>query len=139
MRLTEPALDSSAMRSRRADASGPTVMRPFKSSKMIPSRSDCWMSRLMAGSDGHFETDRGFHFFDGHHFDSVPRAAVEEGAIGTLADALLAADAEHWVDFDMAERRMVLIRHPVHAVGDGAIGYAGGRAGAAGTAFGDDR
>src|SRR5580704_15660723 len=33
---------------------------------------------------------------------------------------------------------MVLVRHPIHAIGHGAIRYAGGRTGAASAAFGND-
>src|SRR5579862_1418080 len=122
--------------SRSALASAPMVMRPFRSRIAIPSCSRCWISRLM--SDGHFEADHGFHFFDGNHLDGVPRAAVQESAIRPLAGALLAADAQHGIYFDVAEGRMLVVGHPVHAVGHRAIGHAGRRTRAAGAAFGDD-
>ena len=80
----------------------------------------------------------GFDFFGGEHFDGVPGAAVEEGAVGAFGGTLLTADAELGIDFDAAEGRVVLIGDPVHAVGDGAIGDAGGRARAARAALGDD-
>ena len=35
-----------------------------------------------------------FHFRGVDHDDGVPGAAVEEGSVGALAQALLAADAE---------------------------------------------
>src|SRR5437667_11082992 len=66
------------------------------------------------------------------HFDGVPRAAVEEGAVRPLARALLAADTGGGVHFNAAEGRMVGVRDPVHAVLDWAIGDAGGCARAAG-------
>src|SRR5438445_3617596 len=40
------------------------------------------------------------------HFDGVPRAAVEEGAVRPLARALLAADTGGGVHFNAAEGRM---------------------------------
>ena len=72
--------------------------------------------------DRNLHTDHGFHFFDGNHLDGIPRAAVEESAVGAFADALLAADAKRGVDLDVAERRMVLVRDPIHAVGHGQYG-----------------
>src|ERR1051326_7572243 len=136
MRLTEPALVSSAMRSRSALASGPTVRRPFISRMMIPSRSLCWISRLM--SNRHLEPDHGFHVFDRHHPGGGPRAAVQEGPIRPLAGALFAADAEGGVDLDVAEGRMLLVGDPVHAICHRAVGHAGRGSGAAGAALGDD-
>src|ERR1700728_3528044 len=111
------------------------VMRPFKSRMAIPSCSRCWISRLM--SDGHLEADERFDVFDGNHFDGIPGAAVEEGTVGPLADTFLTADAEHRVHLDAAEGRMVFIGHPIHAIGHGAIGHAGGCAGTTGAALGD--
>src|SRR5690242_18180515 len=96
------------------------------------------MSSAIA-SDRHLDADRGLDFFDRDHFDGVPRATVEEGAVGALAGALFAPDAEEGIHFDMAEGRMVLIGDPVHAIGHWAVGNAGGRSRAAGAAFGDDR
>jgi hypothetical protein len=80
-----------------------------------------------------------FFDFDGvHHDDGVPRAAIEEAAVGALAKALFAADAEDGINLDAAEGRIVLVGNPEHAVFDRAVFDAGGRAGAAGAAFGDD-
>ncbi len=93
---------------------------------------------LRRNSDSVFEPENTFHLFGGKHFDGVPRATVQEAAIGPFAGTLLAADAERRIHFNPAEGRMVLIRHPIHAVGHGAIRDAGRRAGAAGAAFGDD-
>src|ERR1039458_957811 len=99
------------------------------------------MSRAMVGigkSDRHFEADANFHLFYSYHFYGVPGAAVQKSAVGTLAGALLAADAEDRIDLDTAERPMIFIGQPVHAIGHRAIGHAGGRSGASGAAFGDD-
>src|ERR1017187_9890976 len=104
----DPAAVTAATFSRNALASWPTVMRPLKSRITMPSCSRCWISWLM--SDGHLEADHGFDFLDGNHFDGIPRAAVQEGAV----------------------------RPPIHAIGDGAIRHAGRRTGATGAAFGDD-
>ena len=105
----------------------------------MPSRSRLLDFEAHGGAQtGILKPTGGFHFFDRHHLDGVPGAAIEEGAIGTLAGAFLAADAEHGIDFDVAEGRMILVGHPVHAVGHRAIRHAGGRAGAARAAFRDD-
>jgi hypothetical protein len=80
-----------------------------------------------------------FHLGNIHHDDGIPRAAIEEAAVGTLAQALLAADAKEWVDLNAAKRWVVLIVHPEHAILDGTVFHASGRPGATCTAFGDDR
>ena len=80
-------------------------------------------------------------FFDRsgvHHDDGVPRTPVEEAAIGAFAEALFATDAEDGIDLDAAKGRMVFVRDPEHAVFDGTVFDARGRASAAGAAFGDD-
>ena len=79
-----------------------------------------------------------FHFRGFHHDDGVPGAAVEEAAIGPLAETLLAADAKNRIDLNAAEGRMILVGNPEHAVFNGAIFNAGRGAGATGAAFGDD-
>src|ERR1022692_3491942 len=138
----DPAAVTAATFSRNALASWPTVMRPLKSRITMPSCSRCWISWLMSDghleadhgfdchrngchrgsrSHGHLEADHGFDFLDGNHFDGIPRAAVQEGAVRPLAGALLAANAEHGVHVDAAEGRMILVGHPIHAIGDGAI------------------
>src|SRR5579862_9735594 len=73
------------------------------------------------------------------HRDSVPRATVEEAAIRPLAQALLAPDAQNWIHLDSAERRMILIRHPEHAVFHRAVLHACRRSGAPRAALGNDR
>src|ERR1022692_989036 len=132
----DPAAVTAATLSRNALASAPTVMRPLKSRITMPSCSRCWISWLML--DGHLEADRRFHFLDGYHFDGVPRAAVQEGAVWPLAGTLLAADAEHGVHLDAAERHVILVGHPIHAIGHRAIRHAGRRTGATRAALGDD-
>lgn len=49
------------------------------------------------------------------HLDRVPRTAIKKGAVRTFANAFLAADAEIGINFDPAERWMVLVRDPEHA------------------------
>ena len=78
-----------------------------------------------------------FHFRDIHHDYRVPGASVEEGALWTLTEALLTSDALQGVNLDAAERWMIVIRYPKHAIFDRAILDAGRRSRAAGTAFGD--
>ena len=90
-------------------------------------------------SDLEFNPQGGLDVFDGDHLDGVPRAAVQEAAVGALADALLAADAEIGVNLDAAEGRVVLVRDPVHAVFDGAVRHAGRRPGATRAALRNDR
>jgi len=80
-----------------------------------------------------------FHLSCIHHRDGVPRAAIEEAAVRTLAQALLAADTKNGVDCDAAEWRMVLVGHPKHAVFDRTIFDARGRAGASRAALRDHR
>src|ERR1039457_4539006 len=98
------------------------------------------MSRaiVIGRSDRHFEADANLHLFYSYHFYGVPGAAIQKGAVGALAGALFAADAEDRNHLDTAERQMIFIGHPVHAIGPGAIGLAGRRSGAARAAFGDD-
>ena len=79
-----------------------------------------------------------FHFGDIHHDDGVPRAAIEEAAVGAFAEAFLAADALDGVNLDAPERRIVLVRHPEHTVFHRAVLDAGRRARAAGAALGND-
>ena len=80
------------------------------------------------GLDRILDSDRGLDFFRRHHLDGIPRAAIKKAAVRAFAGTLLAADAERGVHLNPAERRMVLIGNPVHAVGDGAIRNTGGGA-----------
>lgn len=65
-----------------------------------------------------------FDFRDIHHDDGIPRAAVQEAAVRTFTEALLAADAQNRINLDAPERRVVLVRHPEHAILDRAILHA---------------
>ncbi len=65
-----------------------------------------------------------------YHFNRIPGTAVEKSTIRSFADAFLAADAEIWIDFDAAKRRMIFVGHPEHARFDRAILDAGRRASA---------
>src|SRR5512138_1365856 len=58
-----------------------------------------------------------FHFGGIHHGNGVPGAAVEEAAVGPFADALLTPDAKQRIHLDAAERRVVFVGDPEHAVG----------------------
>jgi len=51
-----------------------------------------------------------------HHIDSVPRAALEKGAVGAFAGAQFAADAQQRIDDNPAKRRVVRVRAPEHAI-----------------------
>jgi hypothetical protein len=57
-----------------------------------------------------------FHVRNVHHYDGIPGAAVEETAVRSLAQALLAPNAEDRIYLDAAKRRMIFIRHPKHAI-----------------------
>src|SRR5262245_729382 len=89
-------------------------------------------------SDRHFHADLELYFLDRYHVDGVPGATVEEGAVWTFGCALLTADAQERIDFNVAERRMVFVRDPIHALSHRTIGNARRRAGASGAAFGDN-
>ncbi len=73
-----------------------------------------------------------------HHFDSVPRAAVEKRALRPFADALLTTDAEFGVNFDATERRVIFVGNPEHARLNRAILDARGRTRTARAAVGGD-
>src|SRR5215213_9307753 len=73
-----------------------------------------------------------------HHLDRIPRTPIEKRAVRTFAGTLLTTDAEIWIDFDSAKRRMVLIRHPEHTRFNRTILDTGGRAGATSTTIGGD-
>jgi hypothetical protein len=66
-----------------------------------------------------------FPVFRGHHFDSVPRTTVQKRAVRAFADALLATNAEIWVNFDAAEGWVIFVGHPEHTRLDGTILDAG--------------
>ena len=57
----------------------------------------------------------GFPIIRRNHFDRIPRAAVEEGAVRAFAGALLTTNAEIRIDFDTAKGRMIFVGHPEHA------------------------
>src|SRR5258708_19426651 len=94
--------------------------------------------RRYVGSSVRHRADFFFHFGDIHHHDGVPRAAIEEAAVGAFAEALLAADALDRVNLDAPERRIVLIRHPEHAIFHGTVFHAGRRSSATGAALRND-
>ena len=76
-------------------------------------------------SDLEFDSEFCLDNFGGDHLDGVPRAAIQEGAIGAFASALLAADAGLGVNLDAAKRRVIFVGDPIHAIFDGAVGHAG--------------
>ena len=55
------------------------------------------------------------------HVDCIPRAAFQERAIRAFAGAEFASDAQQGVNDNAAERRMILIWRPIHAVRNGAV------------------
>src|SRR5882672_5231091 len=94
--------------------------------------------RSDGGSSVRHRSDFFFDFRDIDHDDGIPRTAIEEAAVGALAEAFLAADAQNRVNLDAPKRWTVFVRHPKHAVLDGAVFHAGRRSRAPGAAFGDD-
>ncbi len=76
------------------------------------------------GLNGECDAEPLFNFFGRNHIDRVPWTAVQECSIRSLGCAELAADAKLRVDGDAAERRMLLVRHPVHTFADWAVTYA---------------
>jgi hypothetical protein len=59
---------------------------------------------------------RALKFRQGHHIDRVPRASFQKCAIRPLAGAQFASNAQNRIHHDLAERWMLLIRHPEHAI-----------------------
>jgi len=86
-------------------------------------------------SDLEFDAQGALDILDRYHVDGVPRAAIQECAIGAFAGAFFAANAEVRINFDAAKRRMVFVGNPIHAILDGAIRHARGRAGTTGATF----
>jgi hypothetical protein len=74
-----------------------------------------------------------------YHYNRVPRATIQEASIRPFADTLLAADAKDGVHLNPAERCVVFVWHPEHAIFDRAVFNACRRAGTAGAALGDHR
>src|SRR5712691_7131454 len=79
-----------------------------------------------------------FDLGDIDHDDGIPRAAIQEAPVRAFAEALLAAYALDGIDLDAPERRIVLVRHPEHAVFHRAVFHASRRSRATGAALGDD-
>src|SRR5229473_829021 len=93
--------------------------------------------RRNGGNSVRHRADFFFHFGDIHHDDGVPRAAIEKAAVGTFAEALLAADALDGVNLDAPERRIVLVRNPEHAILHRTVLHAGRRPRATRAALGN--
>ena len=79
-----------------------------------------------------------FHLRRVDHDDGVPRAAVEERAVRTLARALLTSDAEDGIDLNAAEWWVIFVGNPEHAVFHRTVLHAGWRARTAGAALGNN-
>jgi hypothetical protein len=62
-----------------------------------------------------------FHFHRINHHDGIPRTPIQEAPIRTLAEALLAANAQDRINLDAPKRRIVLVRHPKHAIFHGTV------------------
>ena len=77
----------------------------------------------------------GFPIVSGNHFNRIPWTTVEEGSVGSLTRTLLTSDTEIRIDFDTAERWVILVRDPEHAGFDRAVFDASRRTGAAGAAI----
>src|SRR6266849_6984982 len=91
--------------------------------------------RRYGGSSVRHRSDFLFDFRDIHHDDGIPRAAIQEAAVRTFTEALFAPDALEGVNLDAPERRIVLVRHPEHAIFHRTIFNAGRRSSAAGAAL----
>lgn len=74
-----------------------------------------------------------------YHLNSIPGTAVQERAVRSFADALLAANAEIWIDLDTAERRVIFVGDPKHTGFNRAVLDAGRRASAARATVGRNR
>lgn len=64
---------------------------------------------------------RQFPIVSRNHLDRVPRTAVEECAIGSLAGTLLTANTKVGIDFDSSEWWMIFVGQPKHTGFDRAI------------------
>ncbi len=102
--------------------------------KTVAERTDSFA--LAENLERHY-ADFGFDFRSVDHYDGIPGAAVQEASIGAFAEAFFAADAKNRVDLNSSEWRMVLVRHPEHAIFHRTVLDAGRRSGASSTAFGD--
>ena len=69
-----------------------------------------------------------------NHVNRIPGATVQESSIGSLARTLLTSNTEIGIDFDTAERRVILVRDPEHTGFDGTVFDASWRACASGAA-----
>ena len=79
-------------------------------------------------------------YFDGiDHYNRIPGTAVEEASVRPFADAFFTANAKYGVDLNSAERRVVFIRNPEHAIFHRTILHASRRPCATGAAFRNDR
>ena len=101
--------------------------------------ADSYDRKLGAISLDRHRADFFFDFCRVDHGDRIPGAAIQEAAIWSFAQTLLAADAQDGINCDAAEGRIIFVWHPEHAVFDGAIFDAGGRTRASCAAFGDHR
>jgi len=62
-----------------------------------------------------------FPILGGNHFDSVPGTTIQESAVRTFADALLATNAEIRINLNAAEGWVIFVGHPEHTRLDGTI------------------
>ena len=81
----------------------------------------------------------GFPIIRRHHFDCIPGTAIQKGAVWSLADAFLTADAEIRINFDASEWRMIFVGDPEHAGFNGTVLDASRRSRATRAAVGCDR
>jgi len=88
-------------------------------------------------SNRHY-TDFLFYFDGIDHHNRIPGTAVEEASVRPFAEAFLAANTENGVDLNSAERWMIFVRNPEHAILYRTIFHASRRPGATGAAFSND-
>ncbi len=62
-----------------------------------------------------------FPIVGGNHLNCIPWTTIQKCPVGSFTRTLLTSDTQIGIDFDTAERRVVLIRDPEHAGFDGAV------------------
>jgi hypothetical protein len=128
--LTEKAIRERAAQ-RPAD-SGPSPGQKRSQLSKITKRA-LWVARFslkMSLSEpqhliGHLP-DFLFYLSDIHHYDGVPRTAIQEAPVRTFAETLFAANTKDGINLNATEWRVVFVIHPKHAILDRAVLHTSG-------------